>query len=722
VDALSVIFEFGLLLHEMLTGKVAFGGGSRIEILSAILHTDPARPSSINPNIPPEVEWVIAHCLRKDREKRFQSMSEVKVALEDLRTETSVTGMRAHTLSATNVSTSSVAPALAPPKTRTWLWGIGIAVALGCTTILALLLLLRPWKQSPARTAVGTAEITRITTEGGLAIDPTISSDGKLLAYASDRSGDGNFDIWLRQIGGGDAVRLTHDPADDVEPDFSSDGTKIVFRSTRQGGGLYIIPTLGGEERKIVDGGRQPRFSPDGFQIAYWVGPADANPLREGLAHAYILDLRNSQTRRLRGDFPASMQPVWSPDGKRIVFVGLKDAKDIARTFDWWITPLDGSPAVMFPVIGYYFTPYPFAWRGDRIYFAKDEKGRITIGEVGVNPKTWKPAGGLQALTTGTTDEYSPSVSKDGKLVFSSILANSDLYSLPVDANRGKPRGTPQRLTKEAGSDIVRSISADGKRVAFISDRSGVTQVWAKDLVTGQERALTAGGTEKGQPQISPDGQLVAWRENDFVKHQIFVTPFTGGIATQVCDDCGMPTGWSADGRYLLYRNRASDRTFVGFLEIATQKKTDFLKRDDQQFGDASFSRDGKWIVFAAFRTSRDFTIYVAPFSPDRTAPKSEWVEILQSPEVDPDASWSPDGDLLYFTSERDGFNCLWAQRLDPSTKRPQGELFAVQHFHVPSQVLVAPAFGHPVALGPDKVVVSLNERSGGIWMLKLEN
>jgi Tol biopolymer transport system component len=214
----------------------------------------------------------------------------------------------------------------------------------------------------------------------------------------------------------------------------------------------------------------------------------------------------------------------------------------------------------------------------------------------------------------------------------------------------------------------------------------------------------------------------VAWRENDFKKHQIFVTPFNGGIATQVCADCGMPTAWSPDGRYLVYRNTVSDRRIVGVLEIATGKKTDYLKREDQQFGEASISRDGKWIVFAAFRTSRDFTIYVAPFSPDRVPPRSEWVEILQSPQVGPDASWSPDGDLLYFTSERDGFNCLWALRLDHSTKHPQSELFAVQHFHVPSQVLVAPAFETPIALGPDKVVISLNERSGGIWMLKLQN
>jgi len=118
----------------------------------------------------------------------------------------------------------------------------------------------------------------------------------------------------------------------------------------------------------------------------------------------------------------------------------------------------------------------------------------------------------------------------------------------------------------------------------------------------------------------------------------------------------------------------------------------------------------------------RDFTIYIAPFSPEHPPAAAEWVEVLRSLETAPNARWSEDSNLLYFSSERDGYNCLWGQRLDHSSKHPQGELFAVQHFHFPAQVLVAPNFWLPIALGPDKIVISLNERSGGIWTLKLPN
>jgi len=706
-----------LLLHEMLTGQAAFGGASKLEILSAILRTDPPRPSSLNPAVPPELEWVIAHCLRKDRERRFQSMSEVRIALDDLRTETSVSGFRPPVLSASQIATT-LAPPPVPPKSRTWVWGIGLALLLGLATAGALFFLRS--KTPVSTTPSAPPEITRLTTESGLCVDPAISTDGKLLAYASDRSGEGNFDIWVRQIGGGDAMRLTKNPADDVEPTFSPDGTKIVFASTREGGGLYIVSALGGEERKIADDGRQPQFSPDGSKIAYWAGPANALPLRDGIAHAYILDLATSTSRRLRPDFPASMHPVWSPDGSHIVFLGLKDAKN-KDSFDWWIAPLDGSAPVLCPMLGEDFAFDPFAWRGDSIYFTRDDKDRTKIGEVRIDPKTFKPAEAPRALTAGTTNEYSPSISKDGKLVFSSIEANSDLYSVPLDANRAKVRGEPERLMKVIGADLARSISADGKKLVFTSDRTGANQVWSLDLVTRKTQQLTT-GQEKTNEVVSPDGRSVAWRDSSFTDQRIFVTPFTGGLAKEVCPDCGVPTAWSPDGRYLVYQPTRSHHMAVGLLEVGSGKKIEYLNSPELQLAASSISDDGKWIVFAARRAARDFTIYVAPFSVGRPPVTAQWVEILRSLETAPNPRWSPDGNTLYFSSERDGYNCLWAQKLDRNTKHPQGELFAVQHFHVPSLVMVAPSFWFPIALGPDKVVVSLNERSGGIWMLNVPN
>jgi eukaryotic-like serine/threonine-protein kinase len=111
-----------------------------------------------------------------------------------------------------------------------------------------------------------------VTADPGLSAYPALSGDGSLLAFASDRSGEGNLDIWLQQIGAREPIRLTTDAADESDPSISADGTKVAFRSERQGGGIYVIPALGGEPLLIAPGGRNPRFSPDGRRIAYWTG------------------------------------------------------------------------------------------------------------------------------------------------------------------------------------------------------------------------------------------------------------------------------------------------------------------------------------------------------------------------------------------------------------------------------------------------------------------
>ncbi len=118
----------------------------------------------------------------------------------------------------------------------------------------------------------GPLKLTRLTSDAGLTTDGAISPDGKLVAYASDRGGQGNLDIWIKHIAGGEAIQLTRDPADDRQPHFCRDGSQIVFRSERGGGGIYVIATLGSTEQLLANEGRSPRFSPDGKWVTYWVG------------------------------------------------------------------------------------------------------------------------------------------------------------------------------------------------------------------------------------------------------------------------------------------------------------------------------------------------------------------------------------------------------------------------------------------------------------------
>ena len=203
--------------------------------------------------------------------------------------------------SGTTTGFSLAAPAV---HHKPWGWVAAVVIALAAAAYLAT----RP---RPAdEVARELAEPERLTLDLGLNMDPAISPDGKFVAYASDRSGEGNLDIWVKQVGGGDPIRLTKDPADEREPTFSPDGTTVAYRSARDGGGIYLISTLGGEEQKLVPEGRRPRFSPDGKFLAYWKGLDEPHPLRAGSGAGYILDRATGQTRQIAPDFAAVVNPV----------------------------------------------------------------------------------------------------------------------------------------------------------------------------------------------------------------------------------------------------------------------------------------------------------------------------------------------------------------------------------------------------------------------------
>jgi dipeptidyl aminopeptidase/acylaminoacyl peptidase len=172
----------------------------------------------------------------------------------------------------------------------------------------------------------------------GLTTDSALSPDGKLLAYASDRGGKGNLDIWVQQVAGGEALQLTHDSADESEPAFSPDGSQIAFRSEHDGGGIYVVPSLGGDARRIVDGGREPRFSPDGSQIAYWTGKSLNFVVNTpGVSRIYIIPSGGGDPLAIQPGFSWARQFRISPDGKQLLFLGVRDPDSLP---DWWMAPV----------------------------------------------------------------------------------------------------------------------------------------------------------------------------------------------------------------------------------------------------------------------------------------------------------------------------------------------------------------------------------------------
>jgi len=247
------------------------------------------------------MERLVARCLRKDPARRLQHMDDVKNLLEELKEE-SDSGKLAADVPAGPKRSRRLAPVLA-----------------GAAFVLAVLAGGAWWlfqhRQPPKRQPI----LTRLTTDSGLSTDPALSPDGKLLAFASDRGGAGNLDLWVRQMAGGEPIRLTTDPADDREPSFSPDGSQIAFRSERNPAGIYAFSALGGgEPRLLAADGHDPRYSPDGKWVAYWAGELTA------FSHVYLVAATGGAPKRLefRPALNAARCPSWAPDGKRLLILG----------------------------------------------------------------------------------------------------------------------------------------------------------------------------------------------------------------------------------------------------------------------------------------------------------------------------------------------------------------------------------------------------------------
>jgi serine/threonine protein kinase len=236
VDARSDLFSFGVVLYEMVTGKLPFPGSTSAVIFEGIL-TKPPAPADLPEGLGP----IISKALEKDRELRAQTAAELRADLRRLQRGTE-------------------AVAAAPRRRPRWL----VAVALGVVVVA-----LAAWWWFARRDAAPTwknATFTQLTTQPGEEYHPILSPDGKSFVYASRAAG--NWDIYLQRVGGKNPINLTKDsPADDTQPVFSPDGERIAFRSEREGGGIFVMGATGESAKRLTDFGYHPAWSPDGQQI-----------------------------------------------------------------------------------------------------------------------------------------------------------------------------------------------------------------------------------------------------------------------------------------------------------------------------------------------------------------------------------------------------------------------------------------------------------------------
>ena len=206
----------------------------------------------------------------------------------------------------------------------------------------------------------------------------------------------------------------------------------------------------------------------------------------------------------------------------------------------------------------------------------------------------------------------------------------------------------------------------------------------------------------------------------------IYSIPTAGGSPRLICRECGGPKGFSSDGARLLFQ--AGYRNGFGRIaqvDIATGKVTDLLSDPQHNLWHPYYSWDDRWMSFK-MQTGSDgehMRLYITPVEYFVPAGPDRWIQLTSGEYNDDKPQLSPDGNTMYFTSNRDGFTCVWALRLDPKTKRPAGAPFPIQHFHGVQRVYAGVSSPHGMELNvaKDKIVTNLDELHSDIWMLDFE-
>ncbi len=615
-------------------------------------------------------------------------------------------------------------PLVADSPARRWT-AVGRLAAfsvLGTAVAAGLLLFLFESKRS-ALAETPYAVMHRLTSDQGLTEEPAVSRDGTLLAYASDRDSNGHLEIWVQQLSGGSAIRLTTANSDCHQPSFSPDGTQIVYRSEADGG-IYLVPSLGGSTRLVAKDGRDPSFSPDGKWISYWVGNLTTDSLNAG--EVYLVPASGGAPRRLETSLKVGY-PVWAEDGRHLLVLG-GQSYFFNGDFDWWVFAPDGRSSSKtgafqafrkqgFPLefVENTYPPRISQWIGDELIFSVGTGDSTNIWSIRLSPDNLRVEGAPRRLTSGEGLQSQPQRIPGDRLVFTGFSKSANLWSLSVDTNRGIDRtDKPQPVTDKGSLEHFGSISADGRYLVFISTRSGKAHLWMKDLSNGRENRITTTDEPEERPEISPDGSVIAYANAAGVS---IVSRIRSGGAESLCSDCGYPWDWSHNNRTLLYLERKPVWA-IGSFDPQTGRKSIVLEAARWPLYQSRFSPDEKWLAFGQQVNYSNSRLFIAAMRNGKAAPESEWIPIGHQNGWCDKPRWSPDGSLIYFISQSDGYRCLWAQRLAPDTKRPLGAPFSLAHLHSARLSMLNVSTGSlEIEVTRDKLIFNLGEFMGNIWM-----
>jgi eukaryotic-like serine/threonine-protein kinase len=543
LDGRSDIFSFGAVLYEMVTGRKAFGGDSRLSVLAKILNEEPAPPSRFTAAVPPDLEKAILRCLRKDPARRYQTMADLKVALEDLELESSSTAQKQTAVRARTSWRSWALVALAP-------------IVLGAVYFAA-----QSWRAKPPPEPTHALPLTSLS---GLVRSPSLSPDGNHVAFTWNGTKQDNTDIYVQQIGAGSPLRLTTDSGNDYSPSWSPDGRTIAFLRRESAGArseVRLIAPLGGPERKVAE--VQPRLALYRPMSLAWCPDASClitTDAPDGKPDALVvIALDTGEKRQLTHPSAETLDgdPAVSPDGRSLVF--RRDLTPFTGEFHRLRLKgqavADGEPVRLTPSLN---AGRP-TWMPDSREIIFSVKGALWRLDAlsGGNP--------TRLLSVGQ-DGASPVVTRtpDGRARLVYVRSFSDANVWRIDApGPGAPASSPPvAAIASTRVDAIPNLSSDGRRITFISNRAGEQEIWAADADGSNAVAVTAMATVPGFPHWSPDGTQIAFHADPAGRPDVVLVPANGGkprILTANTPGGAFPS-FSRDGRWVYFSNNTDQR------------------------------------------------------------------------------------------------------------------------------------------------------------------
>jgi len=638
VDQRSDIFSLGIMFYEMLTGARPFQGNTATAVLSSILKDTPDSISDLKAGVPNELAKIVRRCLAKEPGRRYQTTFDVRNELKEA--------------GAIKASRSSRGP---------WLAAAGLTVAVIV------------WLSGINPTADRTSSVPRlanpiqITSATGIEDHPDWSPDGSTLAFSGGQAVNlmgGNWDIWVKQAGGGPAVNRTPDYAgDDRYPTWSPDGTQIAFWSERDGGGYYVMPALAGPARRVfaapLHQPSPPQWSVDGEELAGLIKDESSN-------YVHIVSLKTGETRRVSapGRREERFDLAWSSDGRYFAYV---DGDDLYNNLSqlWILRAADGEA---FAVTDGTSSDWGPSWSADgrTVYFVSNRGGSSDMWQLSVatdGSRENEP----NAITVGIGIRHA-FLSPDGKkLAYSKGRTISNVWRLPILADRPATWEDAQQITFDQSLIEMVDVSPDGRQLLIDSDRAGNADLWTFPADGGEMRQLTTGAALDWGARWSPEADEIAFYSTRSGNRDLWSMSARGGAATRLTNYDGIDRypAWSHDGREIAFH---SDRSGNPDIWVLTRESGELRRLTTNPSADqfADWSLDNQYLVFHSDRDGQH--LWRIPASGGEP-------ELLTERAAGWHARWSLSGKEVYFQGADAQDGNVWSISVDDRVERQLTDL-----------------------------------------------